>query len=307
MAKELNEQEKKQVGPDYLGLFKKAFGIVWKAKYLWFLGLLSAGSFMPSFNFPAGVGQNNSGKATLDFQYFSSQVMQWIQNNLFLVGMAVSGIVVFFLCFLVISIMAKAGLIFSVDEISKSGKNSVGLAFKYGWHKFWRLLGLSVLIGLIMLAFILVLLVVGAGLWSVKPLFILFVILAVLALIFVAVLFGITFEYAARYATLKDKKAIDALMGGIRLIFERKKETFLLWLATVAIAIVFGMGLAIGIIFLILVLVLLGLAVFFLAPVLIIFFIALSAFVFLAAALVAAGFISSLTSAYWTLAFNEIG
>ncbi|RJO61476.1 hypothetical protein C4544_03115 [candidate division WS5 bacterium] len=307
-----------QKEPDYLGNMKNAFNIVRKNRFLWILGALAGGGFA-NFNFGGGdfnsfVSQDKNGdtsisfseKQSLDANQLWQSISGWVQANWIFVAAVASVLVILMIFFIILSVMARAGQVHAVSEISQGKESSFGKALKFGWHKFWRVLGTSILIGFIMLILFIVLALPAVLLWPFLPLFIAYIILAILLVIPVAIAMGIVYEYALRYIALKDEKAIQSLKSAYELMKGRAKETVLIWLVTVGAAIVSGLVLVIAVVFLLIILVLLGLLLFILSPIAGIIYAVVASVIFLIGLFLAGGFIGSLISAYWTLSFKEI-
>jgi len=203
--------------------------------------------------------------------------------------------------------MAKAGLIYSVDCLSKNEESSFMAGMKFGWHKFWRVFGSGILLGLVSLAVITALAVPVVLAWFVNIFLGIFLtFLALPILFFVMILIGVIFEYTLRYISLKDGKIIASIKSGYELLKSRKKETLFIWLITLGISIVCGMVIVFAMIFVAIILFLLGLLLYLLAPIAGIIYAVIAVAAFIAAILVAGGFVSSFLSSYWTLCFKEI-
>lgn len=313
---------------DYFGVLKNAFGMVRHHRYLWYLGILAGGGMGTGFN--AGGGDFNNlfqldKKDTIPvtsdipfrdtnsaLQFLSGEAMGWVQDNWTLVFIVAIAVSVFFVIFLILSLMAKVGLVHSVDSLSKNEESSFMKALRFGWHKFWRVFGASILLGLVvsgMIALVVVFLFllwgkldknVDYGIGGVISL------LSALLIFFTIIVTGVIYEYTLRYIALGDKKAIASLKSGYGLLKSRKKETALIWLITVGVAIVAGVLLVMAVLLLGLILFLLGLLFFILSPIVGVIYAVIAVTAFIVALFLASGFISSLLSAYWTLCFKEL-
>jgi hypothetical protein len=295
---------------EYLGILKDSFNIVRKNRFLWVLGAMAGGGFA-NFNFGGGNfgdfrGEDSTGKNVLSSHQIWENISGWVQANWEIVLAIGIVLVLLFLVFMVLSVMAKAGQVHAVDNIYTNEKSSFWDAMKFGWHRFWRVLGVSLLIGLIIFAVFAVLALPAVLLWSVKPLFFIYIILVILLMIPIAVITGIVYEYSLRFIVLKDEKAVQSVKSGYKLMRERGKETFLVWLVTVGTAIVLSIVLIMAVIFVLVILFLLG-ALFFILNLLAgIVYTAVAVTLFILALFLAGGFIGSLLSAYWTLCFKEL-
>lgn len=303
---------------DYFGVLKNAFGMVRHNRYLWYLGILAGGGFGSGFNGSGGVpsnffeqNQGNSAQAASDISLSSAdiweEVFKWLQNNWILVVIIASIVLVLVIVFTILSSMAKAGLVHSVDLLSKNEESSFGEALRFGWHKWWKVFGAGFLIGLVIFGVFAVLSIPVVALWFVSPIFAIFLTLAaILAFFLVIVISGVVFEYTLRYIALKEGRAVASIRNGYGLMKKFKKETFLIWLITVGVAMISGIVVLMAIFLIGLILVLLGLLFFLLAPIAGIIYAGIALIVFVIALFTVGGFISSLLSAYWTLCFKEL-
>ena len=307
---------------DYLGNLKQAFNIIRRHRYLWYLGILAGGGFGSGFNGGSGVpgdffqqNQENSASAeassqpssSFDMNQMWSEIAKWMQDNWILVALIASIILILIIIFTILSSMAKAGLVHSVDSLSKNEESSFGKAMRFGWHKWWKVFAASFLIGFVVFAIFAILAIPVVALWFISPIFAIFVALIfIFGFFFVAVISGVVFEYTLRYIVLKEGKAVTSIKNGFGLMKSAKKETFFIWLITVGVAMVSGIILVVAIFLIGLILVLLGLLFFILSTVAGIIYAGIAIIAFVIALFTVGGFISSLISAYWTLCFKEL-
>src|SRR5574340_1082384 len=94
----------------YIDIFKKAFGITWKNKTLWWFGLfLALGGGAGNLNY-AFDEKNKNG---------SESVAQFISSHLSLVITGAIILTIIFLAFVVLSIIARGGIIESIEKVLK--------------------------------------------------------------------------------------------------------------------------------------------------------------------------------------------
>jgi hypothetical protein len=136
---------------NYSEAIEKAWKIIWRFKILWVLGLLAscAGGVAatPSFNFQMSsgnfpfVGGGNN---------LPSQVVRWFQTIPGWVWvLAIVALLVVGLLFFVVSLVGRTGVkrgALQADEGAE--KLALGDLFKESLGYFWRILGLTVLVGL---------------------------------------------------------------------------------------------------------------------------------------------------------------
>ncbi|MDO8507466.1 MAG: hypothetical protein Q7S53_02765 [bacterium] len=292
---------------DYVGILKNAFNIVRHNRYLWYLGILAgtAGSGYGG-NFGGSSGRTNS-SGDLDVNQVWTEALKWIQAHIVLIIVVSSILLILCIVFTVLSNMAKAGLVHSVDSLSRNEESSFGKAMKFGWHKFWRVFGSGFLIGLAVLGIIILLMVPIVAVLFINPLAsIPIVLIALPVMFFVTVISGIIYQYSLRYISLKDEKVIVSIKSGYGLLKRKKKDTALIWLIAAGVSMVFGIALVFAILLVALILFLLGLLLFIISQFAGIIYVVVAATAFIVFLFVAGGFISSLVSAYWTLCFKEM-
>jgi hypothetical protein len=237
---------------DYFGIIRRAFEITIRRRFLWVFGFIVA---------LAGGGGGFRG-----FSYFSDSGQSMARLGRFAtayLGVLILVGLILFLLWLVIwilSLISQAGLVSSVNKIERGEETSLGDGFSIGAHYFWRVLGLSIILGLII--FFLVLLIalpvvaviifasqanaVGAGL-AVPAIFCL--VLGIIFLVFLLVLFaaflGVIFIYALRYIVLKDKRVFISIGEAWRLIRANLGATLAMFLLLLLMSAGVGIVLAI--------------------------------------------------------------
>src|SRR3970282_332868 len=133
---------------DYGSGLKKGWGISWKNKGLWILGILSgctsgAGNPTQGFNYTTSSQEYPGLERTLA----GVPDEMWI---LILGVLAVVGLL-FLVAVVVLSIFGQAGLIAGVAQADETGSVKLKEAWKLGLPHFWRLLGLAVVLLVVVL------------------------------------------------------------------------------------------------------------------------------------------------------------
>jgi len=243
---------------DYGNLFSKTWDIIWKNKFLILLGVLVAlsgaggGGGNPSQFAASGNDLDWQNFPRFDYEYGSS--FQNLDLPLIAVGGIVLLVVFLFLFGLVlwtVGTISRGGLISAVNEIELGNPTNFSEAFRAGWQKGWRLIG----IGLVpaVPGFGLFLIGVGAlvlfgglevltqgdfgpeGLWVFLP-------VAVLACILVPVMLILSLlrVFANRACMLEDLNVISSYRRGFEVLGENLGPAALLFLMQIAIS--FGIG-----------------------------------------------------------------
>jgi hypothetical protein len=151
---------------DYSEAISKAWKIIWRFKILWLLGLLSSCSggstIVPSFNYRFSPGELPfMGGGSLAF----SRVTSWFESIPVWVWITVAaGIFMVGVVFFLLSLVGRAGLkrgAWQADE----GAAALPLSdlFKDSLVYFWRMLGVTVLMGLPGFVFVVINLALFAG------------------------------------------------------------------------------------------------------------------------------------------------
>ena len=135
----------------------RAINITFKHRVLWVLGFLAALSggglsSNTSFQMPGGNMGGSTGTTGGAMSPEMQRFFDMLQENSGLIFAGVAGlacvILVISIVLWVISIIARGGLIGAVDQIEREGSVTFGQAWRMGAAKFWRLLGINILLAL---------------------------------------------------------------------------------------------------------------------------------------------------------------
>ena len=238
---------------DYGKIFSRAWDIIWGNKFLILLGVLVALS-------GGGSGSGNQAQYAFnrnDFQWGDLPSFEYGNpfRDLGLPMLAVVGIVVLVgvlfllgLAFWAAGTISRGGLIDAVNEIDSGKPSSFSEAFKAGWGKGWRLIG----IGLVPSIPLFVLLIIGvamfggyggfealthefyplAGMGTFLPL----IVMACL-LVPTAMILGLLRNFANRACMLEDLGVIGSYKRGFEVLGDNLGPALLLFLIQVALSI----------------------------------------------------------------------
>lgn len=220
----------------------KSFKNIWRYKFLWFLGFLVAlvsNQGSNSFNYQiSSINELN--------QTYSKISDLFMQNLPLIILIALLFFIVSVVIF-AISIIARTGLIKSVDRIEQEQDTHLRSAFNFGINNFWKFLGLTLLIAVCIFATVIIF--VSPALLSLLllkfnklylSLTILLVVIAIIILIPASILWGIQYELASRYLLLKHLSIKNSFRLGFKLIFTKFKQVGLTWLILLGIGIGFN-------------------------------------------------------------------
>ncbi len=154
---------------DFSGLLSRAARMTWQHKVLWVLGFLTALGAGGTSNFNIGSTSSFTTPAP------DGEMPRWM-NDLavgdpsvllggLMAGLAVFGclIAIVSIVLLVVGIIARGGLIAAVQHIETEGGTSFKRAWSAGAARFWRMLGLNLLLILPVLVLVAIMLVAFGG------------------------------------------------------------------------------------------------------------------------------------------------
>ena len=337
---------------NYSLLLGRAWAIVRGNRFIWWLGLLAmfteGGGGGGGFNFggPGGTSspdhdqeKSSSGLSShvqplipqlisghgprLDSGIFpGGDPGEWLQKTwdeaLPYLGLVIAGFVLLFLLGLVLmyfSFSAQAGLILSVQEL-ETRRLALGfsLAMDQGKAFFWRLFGLSLLVGFAMLFLLLVLAapVIGLAVLAHKQVVLIVgaVILGILCLmlLFAAAWYAnLLLQFAKRRLVLTDGGISEALTEAHRMIMARLGTAAVSWLVALAVQLAYGLAMMMAVLLVGIVLVALGAGIWAVAKLagVVIYAIVVGS-VLVATLLGANGVFTGFISTYWTLIYRAM-
>jgi hypothetical protein len=146
----MENNEKKPNNIAYFEIILDSWKIVWKNRYLWWLGFFVALGSGGGMNFNYSPNQKDFGKYGPKFMDFFTQNIEWIAIGIFF-------FFIIFLAFAVLGILARGGLIDSVKKHFDQKVSGFRLAMKEGKKFFWKLFLISLVLGLFALFFVFVL------------------------------------------------------------------------------------------------------------------------------------------------------
>jgi hypothetical protein len=246
-------------------IIEKAWKLTWRYRYLWVLALFAGitgpagggggGNFNSGSSFPSGSDASSGNP--FDAGFFS-EIGRWLP----IIVLVVSLWIILSLAWAVLGVAARGGLIWAVDEIESGRVPRLGQAWSVGFSRFWRMFGLSLLLGLPVMVLLLLLL---AGIFgplafaamkggdafagAIAPVCGTLVIGVPLLIVFGVVL-GIMQVIAHRSIMLEGAHVMEAARGAWRLFRSRVKDTLLMWLVSWGLSIGASIVLAIPIVLL---------------------------------------------------------
>jgi hypothetical protein len=238
---------------DYIGTIRNGFRLTWDNKFLWVLGFLAA------------LGSGSGGFSNTNFRMDDPQSAQMMQEwftpervaamTAGLIAFACIAVIIGILLWLV-SLGARGGLIGAVAQLETGGgKPTFGSAFRMGWRRVGRLVGMTLLLYILpILLFIVVFIgfftiaggaalmangntdpnALAAGLGGLALVFICLLCL----LIPVIIALNFIYAFAFRGIILRDLGVMDSIRHGWRVTRENLGEIIILGLAFIVVNII---------------------------------------------------------------------
>ena len=314
---------------DYQKILKKSLVYSWKYKFLWILGVLTAsGSYYSGGNYTfspdavpeswpeiKGIGDFTSKIFNVASAKVNSlgQVLGesigpnavgniWIWMVLAMITLVILVIIIY------LNVTARGAIIWAVDDLDKNDQSSLKTSWKAGHRYFWRMFSL-VVISVLVYGVPLLVLMIPVIILAVYEMLIMSVVLGLLfGLIYFAyvVFLSLIIPYAERFLILKNFRAMNSIYEGKKLLGTSWKEIVIMLILIFVSKMLAGIGIAIAIILAALIAVPLGMALSYLSPIILPFYIGTMLLVLFVFGLVVTGFINSFASSAVTLTFKEL-
>jgi hypothetical protein len=251
---------------DFGEVLTKAWKIVWRFKILWIFGIFAGCGTNRVVNFNGGSDYRTSGvlgsppNLSPEFEDGMLRFLHFFLNPAVIAGFIISILV--FICLAVFfSIVGRIGLIKGAQDADAGAEHlGFGGLWRTGLHYFWRILGLSLLIGSPVILIYLVLMVgailvfiafmSGSGqgsFWAVAPG--LFAFLSVLiifscVIFLLAIVISFLSPQAERAIVIENEGVIGGIRRGWNVLTANLGPVLIIWLIVSAIGIVVGILLA---------------------------------------------------------------
>lgn len=150
---------------DFSEVLTRSWKIIWKHKILWVFGILASCARGGNGGGGNGGGGNsgfNNGSNPDQFSYQFERVSQWFENNMLIVVAIVIFIILLSIIFAILGFIGKIALIKGAYKADKGAESlAFGELFSESLPYFWRVFGLSFLIGLVTFVIIIPFVVIG--------------------------------------------------------------------------------------------------------------------------------------------------
>lgn len=196
-------------------VLSRAWQIIWKHKVLWIFGIFAGcsrgGGGGSSGGGGGATGPGGDGRLP-EIERFFEQLGQWIDNNAWIIAVFVLAVLVLIILAIFLGAIGRIGLIRGTYHAEQGRERLVfGELFSESMPYFWRVFGLSLLIGVLILLLILPLilfgvLTAGIGLICILPLLCLLIPLSWAVMVVI--------EQANVAIVLEDLGIVDGLRRG---------------------------------------------------------------------------------------------
>ncbi|HLN19029.1 MAG TPA: hypothetical protein VK255_02555 [Patescibacteria group bacterium] len=224
----------------FIDILKRSFDITWKNKPLWWFGLLLAlGGGMGNINLGLDEKNNKVGEKISHFISANFQV--------FVIGV-ILGIAILLILF-ILSILARGGLILSLEKIFKNRTFNFRSGMKEGKNFFARLFFLYLVLCLLILASLVILATPIVVLFTSKAFVsaILLIILAVIIFIPLIIFASYLKTYGEIYIVSADLNAWSAIEASYELFIKNMSTSLVMGLLFIPIGILLGLAILITI------------------------------------------------------------
>jgi hypothetical protein len=150
---------------DFGNVLTRAWQIIWKHKILWIFGIFAGCSrggdgggdgnrYNP--NNPPSFGDGRQ------LEQFGQQISQWLEHNLWIIAVIIAAVLFLIVLSIFLGTIGRIGLIRGTYQAETGAASlSFGTLFKESLPYFWRVFGLSLLVGLAFLVVLLPIIVIG--------------------------------------------------------------------------------------------------------------------------------------------------
>ncbi|HRY63114.1 MAG TPA: hypothetical protein P5267_00690, partial [Patescibacteria group bacterium] len=241
--------------PTYRPILKRAWQIAWRFKYLWFFGLFAAllgTGGMYNINFSVDEASNQGNWLMSLKGFLSGESATGLTWDKLVANMNIWIVVLFLMLLLAglfllwLSVVSQGALIYGVKEANQGRTLLFGQAFAKGREKFWSLLALNLVMGLIALA-ILMIVTLPFLILVFKPQYAttaasLFIAASFMVMVPLGVVISFVIRYSLFFIVNKDRSIKAAISEGWRM-FKRNwlpsaEMAVVVWLVYMAVGLV---------------------------------------------------------------------
>jgi hypothetical protein len=241
---------------DFGEVLTRAWRIIWKHKVLWIFGILAGcargggggggggGGARPGGG-QGGVNPPFGPNVGPEFQQFMFNASDWIANHLWVVVAFVVVVLILVVLAIFLGTIGRIGLIRGTFEADGGAeKLGFGALFRDSLPFFWRVFGLSFLVGLAFVILFLPLiplgmLTAGVGLLCLIPL--------ICILVPIAWIVGIVVQQADAAMVIENLGLVDGARRGWEVLKKNVGPLLIIWLITAVIGFVVGLAIALPI------------------------------------------------------------
>jgi hypothetical protein len=227
---------------NYIEIFKRAWQITWRNRYLWWFGLfLSLGSGGMGWNFNLPWYEKKEG-GKLHFR--EEDFFNFLSTHAFWIVLVIIIFLTLVIILAVLRIISQAGIIKSFSHIDKNEAASFGAGFREGKKYFWKMLSLGLILGMAMLSIIVVLAVPTIFLFVLNQGFlaIFTIIMAFFILIPLMIIFAFVSKFSFYYLILSNLSIFSSIERGYQLFKKNILPSVIMGLLFIPLGIALGIG-----------------------------------------------------------------
>jgi len=232
---------------NFAEVLTRAWQIIWKHKVLWIFGIFAGCSNGGGGSGGGGGGGNySSGGPSTTFERSFNRFGYWIADNLWVIALLILVMLVIIVLAIYLGTIGKIGLIKGTYKAEQGVEQLVfGELFSESSPYFWRVFGLSFLVGLAFLVIMLPIvafgtLTAGIGFACLLPL--------ICLLLPVGLVVGVIVEQANAAMVIEDLSIADGWQRGWNIVKSNIGPVFIMAVILAAIGFVVGLVIAIPII-----------------------------------------------------------
>lgn len=295
-------ENKTNTSINYIEIIKKAFGMVWQNRYLWWLGFFMAFSGI-------GLRTSNFSSSKETSPENMEKIWNFISANLsWIIPLAVF-LILLLILFLVLGTIARAGVIRSVEKIEKKENFGFKEAMKEGKKYFWKFLFLGIALSIALILILTIMAIPIALLFSAHSYIIGGILTFIAILIFVplAVIFIFIKSFGQIYLVLGNLSLRSSIENGYHLFLKNIKKSIVMSLIFILISMLLCFAVLLSILAFVIIFGLLGLLLFLVLKIIgIIIAAGLAILVLLVFFLIVSSFFQAFSQIAWVLFFKEI-
>lgn len=218
---------------DYGKIVSTGWKQAWKHKTLWIFGFFVSGG---GLNYMGDLGDRVKIDRHVNLDLYDLRNL--VESNLAIILFLMAMGLLAFLVWIILSNISVGGLVGAAGQLKRGDSYSFTTAFKTGLHYFWRIFGLSILMIIVIFAFLIMLVIFGVIAFKLHTALGVLSLLFLLPILIVGIfVVSISWALANRFIANQDRAVFDAIGDGFTLWKSHPGPAMLYTLIYIAIAI----------------------------------------------------------------------